>query len=118
MCGQFYDPEQQTRAEVIRREFLNHLVDVKTKILKDLHKDVLPLYRDLVEGARSKEVARLLEVAREMLESRPAHPWKSPSAILDPLAAVAPAVSGFDLFRFAFAKWSDSCPMVVPLLHY
>ena len=117
MLGDFYDPEQQTRAEILRSGFLNNLVDVKPKILKDLHKDVLPLYRDLVEGTRSKEVARLLGVAREMLESRPAHPWKSPSAILDSLAAVAPAVSGFDLFRVAFAKWSDRWTMVDTWIH-
>ena len=92
MPGEFDDPEQNTQSELLQRDFLALIAGVKPKVLNDLHKNVLPLYRDLV--GQSEAAGRLLSITRDK--------WESPSAVLNALTGMEP---GLEVFLAAFGDW-------------
>ena len=100
MLGDFYDPEQHTHAQSIQHNFLACVAEIELRVLKSLHKKVLPLYRDL-PTAETKSVGRILKATKGILESRPVEPWESPSAIL---ASLTPTPN-LTAFQAAFGDW-------------
>ena len=99
------DPEKNTQAEPLQRDFLALIANEIPEVLKDLHDDVLPKYRAFVEQTRSKEVGRLLTSAIEAVTTGAECSEEPPSAILESLMGVLPMVGGLEAFQGAFGDW-------------